>query len=107
MSAKLEEANIAHCARLLAGPLLETVLLGIRDGLKTKREDKDDDSDDVCRLAERRLRHSKNVRAVEDRHRKRNGPDPEHLEDPETKEGKEFVALVVETVVFARLQDAE
>lgn len=34
-------------------------------------------------------------------------PDPDHLEDPEAEERKELVALVVESVILARLDDAE
>ena len=34
-------------------------------------------------------------------------PDPDHLEDPEAEEGEKFVALVVEAVVLACLDDAE
>jgi hypothetical protein len=107
MPAKLEEANIAHCTRLLAWPLLETVLLGIRNGLKSKGQDKDDNSDDIRCLAERWLRHSNYIWTVENRYWERDGPDPQHLEDPETKEGKKLVTLVVKAIVFARLQDTE
>jgi hypothetical protein len=34
-------------------------------------------------------------------------PDPDHLEDPEPKGREKLVALVVEAVIFASLDDAE
>lgn len=37
----------------------------------------------------------------------RDGPDPKHLEDPETEEGEELLAHLVEAVIFASFEDAE
>ena len=47
------------------------------------------------------------VGGVEDGDGERDGPDPDHLEDPEAEEGPELVALVVEAVVLASLEDTE
>lgn len=44
---------------------------------------------------------------IQDCDRETNKPDPEHLKDPEAKEGKEFIALIIEAVVFACFQDSE
>ena len=44
---------------------------------------------------------------VEECDGKRDDPDPDHLENEEAQKGKEFVAFVVEAVVFAGFDDAE
>lgn len=107
MSAQLEEANVADSARLFSRPLLEAILLSIRDGFETEGKCPDDNPNDICCLAKGWLRYLKHVWTVENGHRKRDGPDPEHLEDPESKEREELVALVVEAVIFASLQNSE
>lgn len=49
----------------------------------------------------------RHIGRVDDRHRQRDDPHPEHLEDPKPKKGEELVALVIEAVVFSRFEDAE
>jgi hypothetical protein len=107
MSAQLEEADIADGTRLLARALLEAVLLRIRDGFETKGQNKDDDRNNVRSLTKGWLRYSENIGAVQDRDWKRDCPDPQHLEHPESEEREELVTLVVEAIVFASLQDSE
>lgn len=46
-------------------------------------------------------------RRIEHRDGQRDGPDPEHLEDPETEEGEKLLAHPVEAVIFACFEDAE
>lgn len=47
------------------------------------------------------------VGTVEDCDGEGDGPDPDHLKNPEAEEGEEFVAFVVEAVVFAGFENAE
>lgn len=107
MSTQLEETNITDSTRLLARSLLEAIFLRIRYGFEAESENENDDSDDVCSLAEGWLAVSENIRAVQDGDRKRDRPDPQHLEHPESEEREELIALVIEAVVFASLQDSE
>ena len=65
MSAQLEEADITNSTRLLARPLLEAVFLSVRDSLEAKSQDKNDNGDDICRLAEGRLAVCEDVRTVQ------------------------------------------
>jgi hypothetical protein len=44
---------------------------------------------------------------IQDRHGQRNNPNPDHLEDPKGKELEDVISLVVESVVFPRLEDTE
>lgn len=53
------------------------------------------------------LRILLDVWRIQDRHWQGNNLDPDHLKDPKGKELKEIISLVIEPVVFARLEDAE
>lgn len=101
-----EEALVADGLALRVIPP-EGVLLRVAHGLHCEADDEEDDADDVPACAEGVLRVLRHVGRVEHGHGQRDGPDPDHLEDPEAEEGEELVALVVEAVVLARLDDAE
>ena len=45
------------------------------------------------------------VGRVQHCHRQRDGPHPKHLEDPEAQELEEFVADLIEAIVFSSFDD--
>jgi hypothetical protein len=49
----------------------------------------------------------RDIGTVDQRNGQRNSPDPKHLKDPEAEKREKLVALVVEAVILARLDDAE
>ena len=103
-----KKPNIAHRARLLPClTLLKPILLHITHCLQPKRQYEDHYTHDIRRLPERRLRVLQHSRRIQNRNGEGYNPNPQHLEDPETEEGKEPVALVVEAVIFACLQNPE
>lgn len=53
------------------------------------------------------LRVTGHSRRIQHRHWQWDGPDPEHLKDPETQEGEEFLAHFIKAVIFACFQDTE
>lgn len=88
-------------------PLPKPELLNITHGLHDEPKAKQDNTRHVPARAEAMLRVPRHGRRVEDGDGQGDGPDPDHLEDPEAEEGEELVALVVEAVVLASLEDAE
>lgn len=108
MPTPCKQANIANSAWLLPlGTLLEAILLDIADAFDTQRDHVENNADDVCGFAKARLSVLQHFWAVQNGDRQADGPNPEHLKDPESKERKELVALVIEAVVFPCLQDSE
>jgi hypothetical protein len=66
--------------------------------------------DDACNIPARpkiMLRILLYVRRIQDRHRQGNDPNPDHLENPKGKELEEVIPLVIKSVVFPSLEDAE
>lgn len=47
------------------------------------------------------------IGTIQNGNRQRDSPNPKHLKDPEAKKGEKLVALVIKTIVFASLEDAE
>lgn len=107
MTTVFPKTSVAHCTRLFARPLLESVLLDITHSLETEMQHKPDNGKDIRRLAKARLRILPYVRAVQNRDGHRHRPDPDHLKHPEAQKGEKLVPLVVESVIFPRLQDTE
>lgn len=92
---------------ILVHPLPEDELFHIAHALQDKAQREQDHAHDVAARAEPDKRERGHVGRVEDRHGQRDGPDPDHLKHPEAEKGEELVALVVEAVVLAGLEDAE
>lgn len=99
------EALVAHGTLVRA--LAEAELLHIPDALDDETQGEDDDARDVTPRAEGHKGIGGDSGRVEDGDGEGDDPDPDHLEDPEAEEGEELVALVVEAVVLAGLEDAE
>lgn len=106
MSRETPEPLVANLLGALM-PHLEPILLHIGNGLHEEPNGPENHTGDITRLTEPRLREPRHVGAVDQRDGHADGPDPQHLEDPEAEEGEELVALVVEAVIFAGFQDAE
>lgn len=87
--------------------LPEPVLLHIAHALHDEPNRPQHDAGDIPPGAEAVLPIPRDAGAVDESHGQGDGPDPEHLEDPEAEEGEEPVALVVEAVVPAGPEDAE
>ena len=108
MPTPLEETDITESPRLLSSfALLEAVFLDIAHSLHDQSNNVEDDADDICRFPKTRLAVLKHLRRIQERDRQADNPYPEHLENPESKERKEFIPFIVEAVVFTRLQDPE
>lgn len=105
MARQGKEARVADGATVMGGA--EAVLLHVAGGLEGKGEGEEHDAGHVAAGAKGVLRVAADGRAVEHGDGQGDGPDPEHLEDPEAEEGEEAVALVVEAVVGAGAEDAE
>lgn len=105
MAAPGPEALVAHGALVLGAP--ELVLLHVADALHDEADGEHDDPHDVPARSEVDEGVLPDGGRVDERHGQGDDPDPDHLEDPEAEEGEELVALVVEAVVLARLEDAE
>lgn len=93
--------------RLIRRPTPEKVLLHITHTLHHKPNRKQHHARNVPPRPEIRLPVLRHIRTIQHRDGQGNKPYPEHLEDPEPEEGKEFIAFVVEAVVFAGFEDAE
>lgn len=106
MSGDLEETHVAD-RTVTSMFAAETVLLHVGHCLHDQADRVQDYASNVSARAECRMRELSDIWRVEHSHRQRDGPHPEHLEDPEAKEFEEIVALVVEAIIFARLQDPE
>jgi hypothetical protein len=103
----LEESNITDRTRFLAWPLLEPILLNVADSFHQECDGEEDHRYDVGGFSEAWLLVLQHIRRVDDRDGKTDDPAPEHLSNPETKEGKKFVSLVVEAVIGASFENAE
>lgn len=91
----------------LVSTLPKTELLHIAHALHDKAQHKQHDAGDVAAGAKGDKRIARHGGRVEHGDGQGDGPNPDHLEDPEAQEGEEAVALVVEAVVLAGLEDAE
>ena len=105
MPAPAPEALVADGALVLAAA--EDVLLHVAHALHHQAYRKENDTGNVAPRPEAVLRVGLHGGRVEHGDGQADGPHPDHLEDPEAEEGEELVALVVEAVVLARLQDPE
>ena len=106
MSRPNKKSNIANFPFVLRlAP--EDVFLHIRNRLQEETNRKEDHSCDIASSTEFWLHKMCDVGRIEDSDWQRDDPDPDHLKDPESEKGEEFVSLVVEAVVFAGLDDSE
>jgi hypothetical protein len=101
-----EESLVAN-RRLITIPHLEQIFLHITNTLHRQPNSIQNNTRDVSTCAKSWLRVSGYIRRVQDGDRQGDSPHPDHLEYPESKEWKELVALIVEAVVFAGLNDSE
>lgn len=99
------KALVTH--RTLVRALPEPELVHIGHALHDKAQGEEHDARNVPTGAEGGEAVAGDAGRVEEGDGQRHGPDPDHLEDPEAQEGEELVALVVEAVVLAGLEDAE
>ena len=102
----VKEAAVAHVVGLVAR-LAEAVLVGIAHRLHGETHGKEHHAGNVPRRAESGLRVARDGGRVEDGDGQGDGPDPDHLQDPEAEEGEEAAAHVIEAAVRSRLEDAE
>ena len=100
-----KEALVADCSLVVLRT--KPVLLRVADGFHYKPDREEHNASNVPAGAERVLHVHLHGGRVENGDGQRDGPDPDHLEDPKAQEREELVAFVVEAVVFARLDDAE
>jgi hypothetical protein len=105
MPRKIKESFVADSRLIVARA--ENVFLYIAHALHDEPNREQDHAHNIAPRPKGVLRILLHVGRVQHRHRQRDSPHPDHLEYPEAQEGEELVALVVEAVVLARLQDAE
>lgn len=106
MPCQNKEPDIAHLALVLwFAP--KHVFLYVRDTFHEKANREEYHSSDVSSSTEFWLIELRYIRRIQDGHGQRDRPDPQHLKDPESKEGKELVSLIVEAVVFASFENAK
>ena len=101
-----EEPDVADLALVLRVGA-EAVFLHVGQRLHDEADGPQDHACDVAAGAEGGLVVLRDVGGVEDGDGEGDDPDPDHLKHPEAEEGEELVALVVEAVVGAGLDDAE
>ena len=89
----------------MLGP--EQVFLNIGDTLHEEANSVENHACDISACAEIWLTVLSDLWTIQKGDRKRHRPDPKHLEYPEAEKFEEVVALVVKSIVFACLQDAE
>lgn len=106
MSAESEKAHVAHSALVLLAHL-KPILLHIAYCFRQETNSPQNDTRNITAGPKVRLRKLSHIGTVQDGYRQRYGPNPQHLENPEAKKREKFVALAIEPIVFARLQDAE
>lgn len=106
MATILEETHITHGALILIIHL-ESILLHVTDTLHAQAYHEQDDARDIPTLSELRLREPRDDRRVQYSDRQARRPAPHHLEHEKAQKREEFVALVVEAVILAGLQDPE
>lgn len=105
MAAPGKEPLVANGRFVVSLPKHE--LLNIAHSLHDKPSGKNNNTSDVAARAKRYLWILLHIGRVQKGDRQRDGPNPYHLKDPEAQERKELVSLVIEAVIFARLQDPE
>ena len=99
-----KEAFVANRLSIMGAS--ETQLLHVADALKYHTDSIEHNSRNVSSSSKAVLLVLRHFGRVDECDWQRNSPDPNHLEDPEAQEGKELAALVIEAVIFARLEDA-
>lgn len=105
MPRQVKEALVTDLALIPRRP--EPELLRIAHTLHHHPNGIQDHAGDVPACSERRLGVLLDIGRVEDRHGQGDGPDPDHLEDPESEKGPELVSFVIKTVIFSRLKNSE
>lgn len=105
MSTPAEESFVTYSRSRVAAP--EVVFLHICDRLHKQPNSKNDYARNIPACAKRMLRVLLDIRRVQDRDRERHGPNPDHLEDPESQEFEEVVSFIVESVIFAGFKNTE
>lgn len=105
MPRQVKEPLVTNLALIHRRP--EAELLRVANALHDRTDGVQNHSGDVPARAERRLRVLLDIGRVKDGDGQRDGPDPDHLENPKPEERPEFITLVVEAVVFAGLEDPE
>lgn len=112
------KANVANCFGISLVSIFEAILLYIAIGFHHKADGKPNDGNDVGCLVESRPGVSVDIWRVQNGDWQADGPDlfavvsegeffvttiiftyPNHLGNPEPKEWKEFVTLVIETTI--------
>lgn len=106
MSRRRKEAHIADFS-FVGRIRAEAVFLSITQTLHDEADRPQNDACDAVACPKGWLWIFSNVRRVQYGDGQANSLDLDYLEDPETWEGEEFVALVVEAAVLAGLDDAE
>lgn len=105
MATPSEEPLVADSILIVS--LAEAELLRIADTLHDEADCEQNDAGDVAAGAKGHLGKALDPGRVQNRDGQRDGPDPDHLEDPEAEEREELVTLIIEAVILARLQDSE
>ena len=106
MSRPVEEPLVAD-SRFVTLSSLEQVLLHIAHTLHNDPDRPQYHACNISSCSEVWLRILCDIWGVQDGDWQRDSPDPEHLENPESEEREELIALVIEAVVFAGFDDSE
>jgi hypothetical protein len=106
MSAPRKEPFIANCSPVLM-LRSEDILLNIADTLHDQADGIQYHASYIPPSAKCRLRILRDIRRVQNSHRKRTSPYPDHLKDPKAQELEEVISFVVKAVIFAGFEDAE
>lgn len=106
MPGPVEEANIAYLS-FIGRFAAEEILLNIRNALHHKPNSEQDHPRDVPPRTEIGLGVLRDIGRVQDGNGERDGPDPDHLKDPEAQKGEELVADLVEAIVFSGFEYTE
>ena len=106
MSRPRKESHVTDRG-LIALSCLEQILLYITNTLHDEPNGEQDYSCNIPTRSKFWLWILCDIWRVQDGNWQRDGPDPEHLEDPESEKWEEFIPHVVEAVVLTCFQYAE
>lgn len=105
MARNSKQPSVTDSLTIVRAP--KAILLRIAHRLDSQPDRVHHHSSNVPPRPKPMLRVARHSRRVEHRDRQRNGPDPEHLKEPEAEKGEEPLAHLVKAIIFACFEDAE
>lgn len=106
MATPAEEAGITYLPFItLITP--KTILLNIPHTLQHKAQHKQNHASNIPPRPKLWLIIFQHIGTIQDGNGQRNGPNPNHLKDPKPKKGQELIPHLIESVIFARLEDSK